>query len=318
MTKPCFFYFLMLCLTATGCRQSGNDRKIQVALLKGPSAIAFIHLTDSVYTVNGKQIEVSIYDNPLQIQALMAQKKVDICTLPIALAANLYNKTGDYPLLGIPVWGSLFLLENQETTSEKDTAGIFLFGQGTTPDILTRYILSGNNSPNKYTYHYQFESAAALAQALTSGNIGKAVLPEPFATLVQEKNRNIRILCDLSAAWNPDKENRTAGFAQTAVVARRNLLNDNPEIEDSINQLLKTITDRLISEPSASAALLVKHKLIPHPRLSDKIIDRCKIRYRDARESKQDVEEILKLLFQQEPKTIGNKLPDNSFYLSLE
>lgn len=105
----------VICLALTviigGCWQKKDKASmssLRVALLKGPSAMAFISLSDSGRYLQDKSLDVDLYDSPAQIQALMTQGMVDIAVLPMALAANLYNKGVDYSLLGCPVWGNLF------------------------------------------------------------------------------------------------------------------------------------------------------------------------------------------------------------------
>ena len=79
----------VICLALTviigGCWQK-NDKasmsSLRVALLKGPSAMAFISLSDSGRYLQDKSLDVDLYDSPAQIQALMTQGTVDIAVLP--------------------------------------------------------------------------------------------------------------------------------------------------------------------------------------------------------------------------------------------
>lgn len=77
----------------------------------------------------------------MKVQALMIQKKIDVAVLPLSSAVNLYNKNTGYSLLACPVWGNLFWISSGSRT-DKSPFPIFLFGQGTTSDVLLKYLQS--------------------------------------------------------------------------------------------------------------------------------------------------------------------------------
>ena len=89
----CVFFLI----TGFSCGKAPSDSPvIRMALLKGPSAIAFSNLLDSVYCIQGKRFEIVLYDNPMKVQALMIQKKVDRCLItvliPMARPGQLIQK----------------------------------------------------------------------------------------------------------------------------------------------------------------------------------------------------------------------------------
>lgn len=115
---------------------------LHVAVLRGPSVIAFAKMMEDSPEIEGKRFSVDIVDSPELMQALLIKGKADLAALPMINAANLYNKGLKYSLLGCPVWGNLYLVEKQGIRNQSpETETLYVFGAGTTPDILTRYYL---------------------------------------------------------------------------------------------------------------------------------------------------------------------------------
>ena len=81
---------------------------LHVAVLRGPSVIAFAKMMEDSPEIEGKRLSVDIVDSPELMQALLIKGKADLAALPMINAANLYNKGLKYSLLGCPVWGNLY------------------------------------------------------------------------------------------------------------------------------------------------------------------------------------------------------------------
>ena len=142
-------------------------------------------------------------DSPEQMQALLVKGEADIAVLPMISAANLYNKGIRYPLLGCPIWGTLYLVGRDHIVPP-----VYLFGAGTTPDILARYYLEQKGS---YTYDYSFATAREVLLSLQTNKVQTAVLSEPFLSMALEQDSTLQILADLN---RPDS--LSYGFPQTA------------------------------------------------------------------------------------------------------
>ena len=147
----------------------------EVAVLRGPSAIAFAQWMEKEPVLKGKKMQVKVLDSPEQMQALLVKGEADIAVLPMISAANLYNKGVRYPLLGCPIWGTLYLVGRDHIVPP-----VYLFGAGTTPDILARYYLEQKGS---YTYDYSFATAREVLLSLQTDKVQTAVLSEPFLSM---------------------------------------------------------------------------------------------------------------------------------------
>ena len=113
-------------------------------------------------------------------------------------AANLYNKGIKIKLAGCPIWGTLYLVEK---TPLKEPA-LYVFGNGTTPDILTRYYLGRQRSD--YPLNYAFNTAGEITQGILAGKVNRAVLGEPFLSIALRKDSSLRITADLNHLTDSD------------------------------------------------------------------------------------------------------------------
>ena len=166
----CVFFLV----TGFSCGKAPSDLPaIRMALLKGPSAIAFSNLLDSVYCIQGKQFETVLYDNPMKVQALMIQKKIDVTVLPLSSAVNLYNINTGYSLLACPVWGNLFWISSGNK-ADRPPFPVFLFGQGTTSDVLLKYLQRVSALQDVYP-DYTYSTPQDLFRALISRQISYAI-----------------------------------------------------------------------------------------------------------------------------------------------
>jgi NitT/TauT family transport system substrate-binding protein len=134
----------LICLLAVvvfcGCSPAKkDDRIIHVAVLRGPTAIAFAQWMGEAPVIGGKRVVVRMVDTPDLMQAVLIGQRVDMAVLPMVNAANLYTKGVRYLLAGCPVWGTLYLVEKGDI--RPDDHSLYIFGAGATPAIVTRYYL---------------------------------------------------------------------------------------------------------------------------------------------------------------------------------
>lgn len=306
-----FIFCTLLLMVGFSCKKAPSDASIiRMALLKGPSAIAFSGLLDSVYSVQGKKFETTLYDSPAKVQAMMMQKKVDVAVLPVSTAANLYNKDVDYFFLACPVWGNLFWISSR-TGSVRKRASVSLFGRGTTPDILLKYLQAtpALSEVSDYVPDYTFSTPQDLLQALLSKQVTDIILPEPFVSLALKKDTALFVRYDLAKEFDP------SGFPQTAVVINSRIKQDK-SLLSAIDSLLASSIK--VSDPGnpETASRLIRHKLLPPGIDLKTLYDRCCIEYRSMSLVKAPADSLLRIFFRYYPKSVGEKLPDEKFYVS--
>lgn len=291
------YIWLLLGMTFMGCAwqpKEANEEAVQVSVLRGPSAIAFAQWMQEKPRLEGKEIRVKILDSPEQIQAQLIQYKTDIAVLPMITAANLYNKGVHYTLLGCPIWGTLYLVGRDSISSP-----VYLFGAGTTPDILTRYYLQPQGH---YTYNYTFATPREILSALSSAKVHTAVLSEPFLSVALHRDTTLQILADL---------NRPNGLnvPQTAILCRQEML----PLQAVLDSLLHRTCQYANEFPMQTIRILENRKVFGREMLTPESLRRCRIQYIPARENPEDIRRFLLLIRDFDSRALDSRLPDAHF-----
>lgn len=305
MIKYIYLFLLVLC----GCNggKKGSNQ-LHVAVLRGPSVIAFAKMIEDSPEIEGKRLSVDIIDSPELMQALLIKGQADLAALPMINAANLYNKGLKYSLLGCPVWGNLYIVGRKGVDNRADEREtLHVFGAGTTPDILTRYYLQQEGLT--YSLNYSFSTPHEISQGLLGGQIRTAVLAEPFLSVVLRKDSTLYIKTNLN---NPDSTSH--GFAQTAIVYAASLKDKKTVLDSLLNESCRFA----INQPEKAISILESRYIFPTGSLTPESIERCGIKYLSASDSKESIIDFLSLIEQYEPKAIGGKLPDSAFITGKE
>ena len=298
---------LLIAVGIWGCRDvarydstSNDAAPLQVALLRGPSVIAIADWLVNPPQIGGQKVSVQVFDAPDRVQAALIKGEADVAMLPMISAANLYNKGVPLRLLGCPIWGTLYLVERQTIAPD---APLHLFGSGTTPDILARHYLQqqGLNYPLNYALH----TAHEVAEGLLAGRVDRAVLGEPFLSLVLRKDSSLHIVADLNRLSPQD----SMGFAQTAIVC-------TPEAEIYRQELcaaLRRSCAETIADPELAIQRLEEQQLFAPGALTAESVHRCRIDFREVTEVASSIEAFLRLISSHEPRALGGKLPNVGF-----
>lgn len=300
-----YLYFLLMILSACSASPKTDNGTIRMQVLRGPSAVAFALLMDSIYTIDNHPLILNVTDSPEQMQAQLVKGEADIAVLPLISAANLYNKGVDYRLQGCPVWGTLYLVSRQNIFDNPTDAPIYLFGRGTTPDILARHYLSNYPLPGGTpSFNYAFPTAREVMQALLAGNAQTAVLAEPFLSMALRQDTSLHIVANLN---RPAEQ--TDGYPQTALVI-------SPEMEkyrEAIDRLLETSCRFASSNPREAIRILEEKRIFPAGMLTPEGVERCMIDYRPACDVRKQIDDFLHIIYGYEPKALGNRMPEASF-----
>lgn len=293
---------------------------IRLRLLPGPSALAFARIIDRLPSVDGRRIEVEWAGSPEIMQAALIKKEADIAVLPLINAANLYNKGVDVHLAGCPVWGTLYLVARRNPDAARSTADdvvaqlpesgepVYSFAPGTTPDLLARHYFS--SLPATCTgirFNYAFPTAREVMLALLAGKVRVAVLSEPFVGAALCRDSTLFIAADLNRPGNGKK-----GFPQTAVVLSSSMRKYRAEIDS----LIRLSCDYARQNPLEAIRILEEHRVFPAGMLTAETVGRCMIGYRTVAEAKKEIAGFLQLVYRYEPKAVGGRMPDSSFYIS--
>jgi NitT/TauT family transport system substrate-binding protein len=299
------------------------DEKVQIAALKGPTAIGMVQLMQNAKeNTAGADYEFTIAATADEFTANLIKGDINIAALPCNAAATLYNKSnGKIKILGINTLGVLYVLDTGSSVqSVADLKGrtIYTTGKGTTPEYTLRYLLqsAGINPDTDVTIEFESEAAevaAIIAKETAAGQEVVAMLPQPYVTTVMMNNENVRIALDVTQEW--EKLNGQDSTVVTGVVVvNTEYYNTHKELVDSFMQEYEK-SAAYVNENVDAAAQLVEDFDIFKAAVAKKAIPYCNITFVTGSEMKTKVTNYLNVLYQANPDSIGGKMPGDDFYI---
>lgn len=295
---------------------TAQPESVEILALKGPTAMGMTKLM-----ADSDADESSIYNFTIsaavdEISPKVIQGTADIVCVPANLASVLYNKTeGGVQVLALNTLGVLYICENGSTvTSVADLAEktIYASGKGATPEYALNYILKSNgiDPENDVTIEWKSEHSECLA-ALVANENSVALLPQPFVTTAQMKNEGINVALDLTAEW--DALGTSSAMITGAVVVRTEFAQAYPQVvEDFLTSYAESV--KYVTENVEEGAKLVGQYEIVTEEIALKAIPKCNIVCITGGEMKEKLSGYLGVLLEQEPTSVGGKLPADDFY----
>ena len=297
---------------------------VRVAAMKGPTAIGLSYFMDQAeqgaYTDNNYQFSIAV--NADEVVPKLAKGELDMAAIPANLSSVVYNKTeGGVQVLVINTLGVLYVLETGDTIhSIEDLRGktIFANGKNHTPEQVLTYVLAENGMKigEDVTVEWKAEAAECLS-ALNSAENGIAMLPQPFASAAQMKNDKIRVALDLTAEW--DKVQAGSETPSTlvtgVVVARKDFIEAHPDAVSAFMDHYKESVDFVNGNVEEASKLVEKYDIVKAP-VAKKAIPACNIVFIEGAELQGKLSGYLQILFDQNPKSVGGKVPGDDFYFA--
>ncbi len=295
---------------------------VRLAGMKGPTSIGLVGLLED--NAGGKtenKYEFSLHGQPTEIVTKLTKGELDIAAVPANLASTRYNNTqGKVQLLAVNNLGVVYIVaKNEKISSVADLKGktIYATGKGSTPEIALRHILSGNGiDPDKdVTVEYRDEADAILPE-LVKNESAIAMLPQPYVTVASTKVEGLETVIDLNAEW--EKLNPDCGLVTGVIVVRKEFAEANPDAVKTFLKEYKASVDTVLNDVPAAAQLVAKHGIFDNAAVIEKAIPKCNITYIAGEEMKAPVKKYLGVSYEQDPKSVGGKLPEDDFYYIAE
>ncbi len=308
---------LVLVMACSG-KNTPLEETIHVSIgpLKGPTAIGLADFKRSVIDrdeSDDSSYSLEIFPLAEELVGKLNSGDLDLAVIPSNLAASLYNKTGGkLKVLATNNLGVVHLLENGNNIKGlKDLNGktVYTIGKGTTPDASLNYFKDYYGL--SFNIEYRSEASEVASLLGTEEDI-IAFLPEPFVSVIEKKNGNIRRLMDMNEKWI---EMNDSPIITSVIVGRTEFIEGNPGlVKDLLAQIKESIeSDRLedVLEVSEELGIIPKG-------LDPSVITRCRLHYLDGDELKTTLNAYLTILEDFNPKLIGGRLPDENFYYEAE
>lgn len=308
---------MALMLFACGKVQEEEPVTVRMAALKGPTGMGISKLmADNDEGKTKNKYEFTIAAAPTEVSAAVIGEKVDFAAMPVNLASVLINKGADISLVAVNTLGVLYVLENgNEITDISSLRGktIYSTGAGATPQYVLEYVLKKNGiDPEKDVTIEYLSEHAELASKLAAGEVSIGVLPEPNVTsALLNKTGDLRIALDITEEW--DKVS-TSKLAQGCIVVSNKFKTEHPEAYKAAVSELAASVEYVTSDADGASALIEKYGIIPKAALAKKALPNCNICFITGEEAVKCMKDMLGVLFEANPSSVGGKLPSDSFY----
>jgi len=309
-----------------GCRgeevSEETGVEINIGVIQGPTAMGMIGLMDVADNndIGNDVYNFTIAGSPDELVPNIIQGNLDIAALPSNLASIVYNNTdGEVQVIAINTLGILHIVEDGETiTNVEDLRGrtIYASGHSSTPEFVLNYILEGHGLDPQADVNIEWlaEHTEVVAR-LGMNEDAVAMLPQPFVTVAQTQNEGLRMALDLTAEWDniQAESDETSALIMGVLVARRDFIYENPEAIANFLERYAESVNFVNTDIEAAADLLESYDLFPAP-IARRAIPYSNVVFITGSEMQELFSGYLRVLFEQNPASIGGEMPSEEFY----
>ena len=301
-----------------GCGQREEPAAVRVGGLKGPTSMGLVFLREQAQSGQAAQeYEFTMAVAADELLPLMIKGELDIALIPANVASVLYNKTeGGVSVIDINTLGVLYLVAGDNTIDSMESLRgrtVYLTGKGTTPDYVLQYLLRANGiDPSECTLEYRSE-ATEVAALLAEQPQAAGLLPQPFVTVACAQNEELDVVLDMNQQWNL-AQGEGSSMVTGVTVVRNAFLQEHPGAVQSFLEEHAASVRAIQEDPDKGAQLVVAAEIITKEPIARKAIPQCNITYIDGEEMRQALSGYLQVLFEQDPASVGGKVPGEDFY----
>jgi len=303
--------------------------KLEKIVLSGPVASVshpLIHMVESGALDDiAKKVEFRLWKNPDELRALTIQGGADFIAVPSNVAANLYNKGVDIKLLNISVWGILGMItrdKNLKTLADFKGKTIAMPFRADMPDIVFEEIVKAQGMDPKKDFKLQYMSSPFDAmQMLIMRRVDHALLAEPAISIALKKTGSfpLKLIApdlyrstDLQKEWGETFKVETK-IPQAGMAVIGDMIK-NKHVIERFNEEYNKSLQWYKENPKQAGELVVKTIPMLDASGVTNSIKHVQLNTVKALDAKKDLEFFYKMLEQNNPKTIGGKLPNDGFY----
>ena len=304
-------------------------KKVDKLILSGPMATVshpIFHMIDTGALDDvAKNIEFIMWKNPDELRALTIRGKADFIAVPTNVAANLYNKGVKIKLLNVSVWGILGILTRDKTLKtladfkDKEIAMPF---RADMPDIVFEELVKAQGMDPKKDFKLQYLGSPIDAmQMLIMRRVDHALLAEPAISMALRKTGSFPLKLIAPDLYRSDMLENEWGktfkveskIPEAGMAAVGDILL-NEYVIKRFNEEYKKSLQWYKNNPKEAGILAAKHvKMLDASGVTDSI-EYVKLNDVNAKDAQKDLEFFYNVLKNNNPKSIGGKLPDENFY----
>lgn len=289
-------------------------KEYKMLIPNGLPTMALAYMMEETKQLNGGTVHYLLPKANDAMMVEMMKETPDIAVIPSNLAAQLYQKQGEYKILGTLTSSSFYILGQTSLSDMKELKGkkIYAFAKGLTPDIVLKTILKRNRLEKEVEIQYLSSPIEALQMNLKDKD-SFVFLTEPMITQAILKNKNIKILFSMAEEWKKQFP-QTTGFPQAVVVVKKELL-DNYQFRKELDISLQASVNFLYNSPRG-VEVLAKYGFSFSEESLVSLLKRAGIQWTGiySFKQKENFEQYYKILEKENPNTIGGKMPDEGIY----
>lgn len=301
-----------------GDKSAAQPVTVRLGGLKGPTSMGMVKLFDDADNGVGQNAYTyTIAASANELTPQLVQGELDVLAVPANVAAILYNQTeGGVVLLAAGTLGVLYIVEKGgETVTDIASLNgktIYATGKGATPEYALTYLLSqhGLTLGEDVQVEWKSEPTEIVAQMAAMDN-AVAMLPQPFVVVARSQVDGLRVALDLTKEWNA-----LGGGSQliTAVLlVRSEFLEQHPQAVEKLLDEYTQSVDFLNDQPAEASVLVEKYGIVKAA-VAEKAIPDCNIVCITGDNMKTMASGYLQVLYDQNPESVGGKLPGDDFY----
>ena len=293
-----------------------EELEIKVSVLNGTTGFGAAKLmTDAADGKTELNYKFTVEKEAEPITNGLINGSIDIAMLPTNAAATLYNKTnGGIRIAAVNTLGVLYLVVNGEKVTVNDLSeldGATVYCPAQNPAFIFEAICRESNI--NLTIDTSYAEPAHLREAIATGKVDIAVLPEPMVTIAKSANDKLTVALDLTDEWEKVYGENT--LMQGCIVVRTEWAEDHPkELEQFLNDYEASI-QFTISDPKGASEYIASSGVFAQAAVAEKAIPSCNIVYIDGEEMAKALDIFFAKLYAINPKAVGGKLPDSNIYL---
>lgn len=293
-------WIILLIVFLSGC---SSTEKIKMMVPYGSPQLSQLYLQDNQ---NLYDVDIVIGADPLV--AAFGSNSHDVIFAPINLGAKMFNSKEDYVLLGVVTWGNYYLVSATEILdfNSLNQKNIIVFGRNQVSDILIQYLIREYQIEVEITYVDSLSTATAHAIVHPNDIV---MVAEPSFSLLKKDNSSLYSI-DLQEAFQEvsvDDSFPQAGVFVHQRVKAETRLSIQEDLIESINQMNQNADET--AELAVRLGIDLEKDVLLRSFISSNI------QFKSATESKSAIISFFNLILEINPGLIGNKLPNETFYV---
>ena len=320
---------LMILPLFSACQSYDETLGINVWVLNGTTGFGIAPLIEDAKAGNAAlNYNFTVETNAANVQAALINGDADIAALPTNAAAALYNKgkllsseNAGFVLLALNTRGVLYLVANTANitapTSLADLTGKTVYCPAQNPAFVTKALLDKAQIEGVTLDSTTYAEPAALRDAVATGLVDYAVLPEPMVTIAVSKAKQANAGVTLSVALDLTKEWEstfgTDSLVQGCIVARKAFVAEHPEEVTKFLEEYEASITYVMEDPTEASQKIADSGVFAQAAVAEKAIPKCNLCFITGEEMKSAMTAFLSAL---PLNSIGGALPEDDFYYS--